>query len=100
MRVKGKLIRKSLKTDTLSVAKLRLADMEKLKRQNAESLVDVTQGKLTFGEALKIYTQRVSGDVRVSTNTLNKFVATNGTACFSDPQWMNYPGCFYRLRLP
>jgi len=29
IRLKGKLIRKSLKTDTLSVAKLRLADMEK-----------------------------------------------------------------------
>jgi len=69
MRVKGKLIRKSLKTDTLSVAKLRLADMEKLEHQNAESRVDVTQGKLTFGEAVKIYTQRVSGDVSMKPRT-------------------------------
>jgi hypothetical protein len=45
MGVKGKLIRKSLKSDTLSVAKRRLADMEKLEGQNAESRVDVTQSK-------------------------------------------------------
>ncbi len=31
----------------------------------------------------------------VQTNTL-----TTGTAYFSDPQWMNYPGRFYRLRSP
>ena len=27
-------------------------------------------------------------------------VLTTGSAYFSDPQWMNYPGRFYRLRLP
>jgi hypothetical protein len=31
----------------------------------------------------------------VSTNTL-----TNGSSDFSDPQWTNYPGRFYRLRSP
>jgi len=31
----------------------------------------------------------------VSTNTL-----TGGTSYFSDPQWANYPGRFYRLRSP
>ena len=31
----------------------------------------------------------------VKTNTL-----TGGTSYFSDPQWTNYPGCFYRLRSP
>jgi hypothetical protein len=36
----------------------------------------------------------------VSTNKLNTFVGTNGTSYFSDPQWMNYPGRFYRLRSP
>ena len=36
----------------------------------------------------------------VSTNTLNTFTATNGTSYFSDPQWTNYPGRFYRLRSP
>jgi hypothetical protein len=31
----------------------------------------------------------------VQTNTL-----TGGSAYFSDPQWMNYPGRFYRIRSP
>jgi len=61
MRVKGKLIRKRLKTDTLSVAKLRLADLEKTERQRAESHADVKRRKLTFGDAVKIYRQIHSG---------------------------------------
>jgi hypothetical protein len=36
----------------------------------------------------------------VSTNTLNIYVGTNGTSYFSDPQWTNYPGRFYRFRSP
>lgn len=36
----------------------------------------------------------------VSTNTLNTFIGTNGTSYFSDPQWTNYSGRFYRLRSP
>jgi hypothetical protein len=36
----------------------------------------------------------------VSTNTLNTFIGTNGTSYFSDSQWTNYPGRFYRLRSP
>ena len=32
----------------------------------------------------------------VSTNTLS----SSGTSFFSDPQWTNYPGRFYRLRSP
>jgi hypothetical protein len=31
----------------------------------------------------------------LQTNTL-----TSGSSCFSDPQWTNYPGRFYRLRSP
>jgi len=38
IRVKGKLIRKSLKTDKVSVAKLRLADFEKSERQKIQSI--------------------------------------------------------------
>jgi hypothetical protein len=36
----------------------------------------------------------------VSTNTLNTSVGTNGSAYFSDPDWTNFPGRFYRLRSP
>ena len=31
----------------------------------------------------------------IATNSL-----TGGASCFSDPQWTNYPGRFYRLRSP
>jgi hypothetical protein len=31
----------------------------------------------------------------LSTNTL-----TGGSSYFSDPQWTNSPGCFYRFRTP
>jgi hypothetical protein len=36
----------------------------------------------------------------VSTNTLDSSVGTNSASYFSDPQWTDYPGRFYRLRLP
>jgi hypothetical protein len=36
----------------------------------------------------------------IGTNTLNTIIGTNGTSYFSDSQWTNYPGRFYRIRLP
>jgi hypothetical protein len=47
IRVKGKLLRRSLKTSTLSVAKLRLADLEKSERQAVEHAVAYEGGKMT-----------------------------------------------------
>ncbi len=58
LRVKGKLIRKSLKTDLISVAKLRLADVEKSEREAAERQKATSQGKMTFGQALKHYREQ------------------------------------------
>jgi len=43
-RVRGKLIRRSLKTSKISVAKLRLADLEKQERQRAEQQTAVAEG--------------------------------------------------------
>ena len=63
LRVNGKLIRKALKTDVLSAAKLRQSGFEKVERQGAESRTNVSRGKLTFGEALEIYRQRINGAV-------------------------------------
>jgi hypothetical protein len=54
VRVKGKLIRRSLKTRKLSVGKLRLADFEKSERQMAENGSALTDGKMTFADALAI----------------------------------------------
>ena len=59
-RVKGKLIRRTLKTKSLSVAKLRLADFEKHERQRAQSTTAVIEGKMTFGDAMAVFKQRLN----------------------------------------
>ena len=69
LRVKGKLIRRTLKTKTLSVAKLRLADLEKMERKRASVSVAVLQGKMTFGDALDAYQKRVQTDPNLKPKT-------------------------------
>ena len=61
IRVRGKLIRRSLKTKLLTVAKMRLADLEKVERQTAESQMAVAGGKMTFGDALAVFRIRLQG---------------------------------------
>lgn len=68
-KVKGKLIRRSLKTTAITVAKLRLGDMEKEERQKAESKTAVANGTMTFKDALDIYKQRLNGNVAVKLRT-------------------------------
>jgi hypothetical protein len=60
--VRGKLIRRPLKTDAPSLASLRLADLEKSERLLAQTTSAVTADKMSFGDALKIYRQRLHGD--------------------------------------
>ncbi len=62
VRVQGKLVRRSLNTTVLTVAKLRLGDFEKSQRQAAESQAEAKQGKMLFSEALKILRSRIEGD--------------------------------------
>lgn len=64
VRVRGRLIRKSLKTDVLSVAKLRLSDKEKEFRQKAQhqEAIQRGRGQMTFDEALEIYRTRLNAD--------------------------------------
>jgi len=69
LKVKGKLIRRSLKTKTLSVAKLRLADLEKMERRRATSSTAVLQGKMTFGNALAAYKERLQNNPAVKPST-------------------------------
>src|SRR5258707_15815125 len=61
IRVQGKLIRKSLKTDVLSVAKLRLTDEEKKHRQVAQRQLAMQRGRgqMTFADPLEIYRARL-----------------------------------------
>ena len=63
IRIRGKLIRRSLKAKVLSTAKMRLGDLEKEERQRAESQTAVAGGKMTFGDALAVYRKRLQGDV-------------------------------------
>lgn len=69
VRVKGKLIRRSLKTKVLSIAKLRLADLEKAERQNAEHAIECVGGRMTFGDCLAIYRGRLQGDASLKPRT-------------------------------
>ena len=69
VRVKGKLIRRSLKTKGLSVAKLRLADLEKAERQLAEHATAYSDGKMIIMDALVIYRQRLHGDASLKPRT-------------------------------
>lgn len=61
-RAGGKLIQKSLKTNRLTVAELRLTDLMKQERKKAEGRKAESQGKMTFGQALQIYLNRLDDD--------------------------------------
>ena len=69
IRISGKLIRRSLKTSVLSVAKLRLGDLEKKERQLAEHQTAAADGRMSFGDALAIYEQRLKGDASLKPRT-------------------------------
>jgi integrase len=55
LRVAGKLIRQSLKTDVLSIAKLRLADFEKNEREAVETRATASKGRMTFGDCVTVF---------------------------------------------
>jgi integrase len=57
-RVRGKLIWKSLKTDKVTVAHLRLGDLEEEERKKAERGQLVAKGKVHFEAALQAYRER------------------------------------------
>src|SRR5271170_5360590 len=70
IRVRGKLIWKSLKTDRISVAKLRLSDFHKEERQRAAVHTAVARGKMTFGDALANYKQQRENDPNIKPGTV------------------------------
>src|SRR5437667_5122250 len=69
IRIRGKLIRRTLKTSVLSVAKLRLGDLEKKERQLAEHQTAAADGRMSFGDAVAIYEQRSKGDASLKPRT-------------------------------
>jgi len=71
VRVHGQLIRKSLKTDVLSVAKLRLTDEEKKYRQGAQRQLALQRGRgqMNFSDALEIYRARLVANTEIKSKT-------------------------------
>jgi hypothetical protein len=62
-RVGGKLIWKSLKTATFSVAKQRLPDTLRDHRSKIESFTAFAEGKMTVGNAAEVYLQKVRASI-------------------------------------
>ena len=62
LRVHGKLIRRCLKTNRITVAKIRLADLEKNERQRVEVQGVVANGNMRFGDALAMFRSRLRND--------------------------------------
>ena len=69
IRIGGKLIRRCLKTKVLSVAKLRLGDLEKKEHQLAEHQVAAADGSMKVDDALATYWQRLEGDASIKPRT-------------------------------
>ena len=59
VRIRGKLFRQTLKTDVMSVAKLRLTDFIKTKQEEMGDVSAIATGKMTMGDALAIFRQRL-----------------------------------------
>jgi hypothetical protein len=62
LRVNGKLIWRSLKTDVLAVAKLRLSDFEKQERRRDAAESAMGAGKMTVRDAIRIHQERLAGN--------------------------------------
>jgi integrase len=62
VRIGGKLIRQSLKTEVFSVAQLRLGDLIKEERENLEARATSTLSKMTFGDATESYRQQLEAN--------------------------------------
>jgi integrase len=64
LRVAGKLIRRSLKTDRISVAQLKLADLQRDERKKAEAGRIAPKSRITFADALAAYKARAYRPVK------------------------------------
>lgn len=59
VRIRGKLFRQGLKTDVMSVAKLRLNDFVKSKQEEMGDVSTIQTGKMTVAGALDVFRQRL-----------------------------------------
>jgi integrase len=76
-KVHGKLVRKSLDTNILSIAKLRLADILDAEHRAVAPSQTKIVGKMTFGDALAIFRERQkhATDIKESTKEYNERAA-------------------------
>jgi integrase len=76
-KVRGKLIRKSLETNVLSVAKQRMGDVLNAEQKALAPKNAKIVGKMTFGQALGIFQERQkqSTDIKERTKDYNEVVA-------------------------
>ena len=61
VRIRGKLFLRSMKTDVMGVARLRLSDFIKEKQEEMGDDSAARSGKMTVGDALIIFRQRLDG---------------------------------------
>ncbi len=61
VRVGGKLIHQSLRTDKISIARLRLNDLVKEEREKLEARGKASKGRTIFGEVLNLYRSQLDG---------------------------------------
>ncbi len=64
-RIKSKLVWRSLKTDRVSIAHIRLPDEIEKERRKAENSSALAQGKMTGGDAIRMYNERISIEVGI-----------------------------------
>ena len=69
LRVKGKLIWRSLKTKRISVAQLKLADLEREERKKADAGEKVESGLGSVGDALQLLVERIKGQPNLKPRT-------------------------------
>ena len=69
LKVGGKLIRRSLQTTVISVAKLKLSDLENRERGKLETAGRVTGGKATFADLIEEYYQQLENDATIKPRT-------------------------------
>ena len=86
IRVRGKLIWKTLKTDRIGVAKLRLSDFHKEERHRADAHKAVARGKMTFGQAVATYRERLKDDQSLKDRSKTYREERRGTCRPARPQ--------------
>jgi hypothetical protein len=83
-RVGGRIVRQSLQTSVFSVAKQRLGDKIKEYRSRQESVRALTDGKMTVGDAVAAYQEKVRANVALKPRSKDYY---HGLVDFINRSW-------------